>query len=181
MCVWYQVCCRGNRSKPQHACWSAHGPRAVWRSGPAQVAIWCLVKWRDTGQHDGGGRSAWVSHSAHYQPPIKHTSCYFSAARVTYKADRWVCDYLTLLQQEGSYHQGNTGMSEWRLRGGAGLRPRETRFPQQTCHWDLLHRALAQTQGTNTSSSHQSSLRTQGSQFLYDVFFLEENRINLLK
>ncbi len=44
-------------------------------------------------------------------------------------AKRWECDCLPLPQQEGSYHQGNAGMSEWRLWGGARIWHRETRFP----------------------------------------------------
>lgn len=49
--------------------------------------------------------------------------------------------------QEGAHNTLYTGVSEWRLWGGAGERPRETRVPAQTRHRDLLHSAISPQKG----------------------------------
>ena len=51
----------GHRGGPEHASGSAHGPGALRRAGPKEMAVRRVVQRRDAGQHDGGGRSAWVS------------------------------------------------------------------------------------------------------------------------
>ncbi len=59
--------------------------------------------------------------------------------------------------QEGAHHTRHAGVSERRLRGGAGKRPRETLVPAQTRHRDLLHSAISPQEGVcadNTEQSH---------------------------
>lgn len=62
----------GDRGGSEHACWSAHWTGAVWCSGPQEMAVWRLVKWRHTGECDGGWRAAWVSADS-YTHRNKHT------------------------------------------------------------------------------------------------------------
>ena len=59
-----QVSGGGHGGGPEHAGGSAHGPGALRRAGPEEVAVRRVVQRRDAGQHDGGWRSAWVSSAA---------------------------------------------------------------------------------------------------------------------
>ena len=41
--------------------WYSHWSCALWRSGPAQMAVWCVEQWRHAGQLHGKWWHSWVS------------------------------------------------------------------------------------------------------------------------
>lgn len=78
----------------QHACGRAFGECSVWRDRTPEMAVWCLVTWRHTGQSYGSGGCARVSDwnaetRIMMKAEIKRQQCMTSLFAGEFTSPRW--------------------------------------------------------------------------------------------
>lgn len=142
----FQIRALAYKTRHRHAHRDPLGLRAVWRSGPQEVAVRRLVLGRGHRQQAGVWGDPGVS-TAHFQLPNCQKTPRVAACGLT---KTWHHHFSF---QEDPRLQSHSGLLEQRLRGGGGSREGSQRLPEAPQHRDVPHQT-AGGESAHTARGH---------------------------